>query len=51
MDTIIARKTNKKKYALIALPIFLLLGFFIISSITKKRSLNVAKSEIAIKLV
>ena len=51
MDTIIARKTNKKKYALIALPIFLLLGFFIISSITKKRSLNVATSEIAIKLV
>lgn len=51
MDTIIARKTNKKKYALIALPIFLILGFFIISSITKKRSLNVNRSEIAIKIV
>lgn len=51
MDTVITHKTNKKKYLFIALPIFLILGYFIISSITKKRSLNVNKSEIAIKTV
>jgi len=51
MDTIIARKTNKKKYLIIALPIFLILGYFIISSLTKKRSLNVTKAEISIKTV
>lgn len=51
MDTIITRKTNKKKYLIIALPIFLILGYLIISSLTKKRSLNVTKSEISIKTV
>ena len=51
MDTIITRKTNKKKYLIIALPIFLILGYFIISSLTKKRSLNVTKAEISIKTV
>jgi HlyD family secretion protein len=51
MDTIITRKTNKKKYLIIALPIFIVLGYFIISSLTKKRSLNVKKTEIVIKTV
>lgn len=51
MDTIIARKNNKKKYALVALPIILILGYFITTSLTKKRSLNVKKSEISIKTV
>lgn len=51
MDTIITRKTNKKKYLIIALPIFLILGYFIISSLTKKRSLNVTTAEISIKTV
>jgi HlyD family secretion protein len=51
MDTVIPRKNNKKKYLIIALPIFLILGYFIVSSLTKKRSLNVKKEEIAIKTV
>jgi HlyD family secretion protein len=51
MDTVISRKNNKKKYLIIALPIFLILGYFIVSSLTKKRSLNVKKEEIAIKTV
>ena len=51
MDTIITHKTNKKKYLIIALPIFLILGYFIFTSVTKKRSLNVNKAEISIKTV
>lgn len=51
MDTIIERKNNKKKYVLIALPIILVLVYFVITSLTKKRSLNVNKSEISIKTV
>ena len=51
MDTIINRKTNKKKYLIIAFPILLVLGYFIFSSITKKRSLNVKSAEISIKTV
>ena len=51
MDTVINRKNNKKKYLIIALPIFLILGYFIFTSVTKKRSLNVNKAEISIKTV
>ena len=51
MDTKIVRKTNKNKYLLIVLPIILLLGYFVFASVTKKRSLNVKKVEIAIKTV
>jgi HlyD family secretion protein len=51
MDTLIKRKNNKKKYSLVALPIILILGYFLTTSLTKKRSLNVNKSEIAIKAV
>ena len=51
MDTLIKRKNNKKKYVLIALPIILVLGYFISTSLTKKRSLNVNKAEISIKTV
>ena len=51
MDTKIVRKTNKNKYLLMALPIILLFGYFVFSSVTKKRSLNVKKVEITIKTV
>ena len=51
MDTKISRKTNKKKYLFIALPIFLILGYLIFASLTKKRSLNIKKAEISIKTV
>ena len=51
MDTVITHETNKKKYLIIALPIFLILGYFIFTSVTKKRSLNVKKAEISIKTV
>lgn len=51
MDTIIDRKTNKKKYLIIALPIFLIVGYFVMSSLTKKKSLIVRKQEITIKSV
>lgn len=51
MDTVITRKNNKKKYLIVALPIFLILGYFIFTSVTKKRSLNVKKEEISIKTV
>lgn len=51
MDTKIVRKTNKNKYLLIVLPIILLLGYFVFTSVAKKRSLNVKKVEITIKTV
>jgi len=51
MDTIVTRKNRKNKYLLIALPAFLLAGYFVYASITKKRGLTVKKSEIAIKTV
>ena len=51
MDTLIKRKNNKKKYVLVALPLLLILGYFLTTALTKKRSLNVNKSEIAIKTV
>lgn len=51
MDTLIRRKNNKKKYVLMTLPIILILGYFVTTSLTKKRSLNVTKSEISIKTV
>ena len=51
MDTIINRKNKKNKYLLLAVPAFLLLGYFVYSAITKKRSLTVTKSEITIKTV
>jgi HlyD family secretion protein len=51
MDTVIIRKNNKKKYLIVALPIFLILGYFIFSSLTKKTTLNVNKAEISIKTV
>lgn len=51
MDTKISRKTNKKKYLIIAIPIFLILCYLIFTSVTKKRSLNVKKAEISIKTV
>ena len=51
MDTKIVRKTNKNKYLLIALPIILLLGYFVFTSVTKKRSLTIKKDEITVKVV
>lgn len=51
MDTIITRKNNKKKYLTIGIIIFLILGYFTYQIVTKKRSLNVNRSEITIKTV
>ncbi len=51
MDTIINRKNKKNKYLLLAVPAFLLLGYFVYAAVTKKRSLTVTKSEITIKTV
>ena len=51
MDTVNTHKSNKKKHLIIAMPIFLILGYFIFSSVTKKSSLNVKKSEISIKTI
>ena len=51
MDTIIKSKNNKKKYLTITLPILLIIGYFIYSSLTKERTLNVKKNEISIKAV
>lgn len=51
MDTIIKSKNNKKKYLTITLPILLIIGYFIYSSLTKERTLNVKKNEITIKAV
>jgi HlyD family secretion protein len=51
MDTKIESKNNKNKYLIIALPIILVFGYIIFTSLTKKRSLNVKKSEITIKTV
>jgi HlyD family secretion protein len=51
MDTIIESKNNKKKYLILALPIILVFGYIVFTSLTKKRSLNVKKSEITIKTV
>lgn len=51
MDTIVTRKNRKNKYLLMALPAFLLAGYFVYASVTKKRGLTVKKSEIAIKAV
>lgn len=51
MDTVITRKNNKKKYLAIGIIIFLILGYFTYQIVTKKRSLNVNRSEITIKTV
>jgi HlyD family secretion protein len=51
MDTVINRKNNKKKQLLLIIPIILVLGYFVLTALTKQRSLNVKKSEITIKTV
>lgn len=51
MDTKIVQKKNSKKYLLIGIPVVLLLGYFVYTSLTKKRSLTVKRSEISIKKV
>jgi len=51
MDTIVARKNKKNKYLLLALPVFLLVGYFVYAAATKKRSLAVKKSEVIVKTV
>lgn len=51
MDTFVPRKNKKNKYLLMALPVILLLGYFVFTSATKKRSLVVKKNEITIKTV
>lgn len=51
MDTVINRKSNKKKYLAIAIFAIIVLGYGAFSMITKKRTFNVKKSEITIKSV
>ena len=51
MDTVINRKSNKKKYLAIAIFAIIVLGYGAFSMITKKRAFNVKKSEITIKSV
>ncbi|MES2487416.1 MAG: RND transporter [Bacteroidota bacterium] len=51
MDTIVTRKNRKNKYLLLAVPVFLLIGYFVYAAATKKRSLTVDKSEITVKTV
>lgn len=51
MDTIIIRKNNKKKYLILAAIGIVILGYGAFSMINKKRSLNVKKQEITIKVV
>ncbi len=51
MDTSINRKSKKNKYLLLAVPVFLVLCYFGYSAATKKKSLTVKKSEIAVKTV
>lgn len=51
MDTVINRKSSKKKYLAIAVLAIVVLGFVAFSIITKKRTFNVKKSEISIKVV
>lgn len=51
MDTVVLRKNRKNKYLLVAVPAFLLVGYFVYAAATKKRSLDVKRSEIVIKPV
>lgn len=51
MDTVISRKSNKKKYLTMAVLAIVVLGFVAFSMITKKKTFNVKKSEISIKAV
>lgn len=51
MDTLITRKNNKKKYLLIGLPLFLVMGYFVFASVTRKRTYTVKRSEVTIKAV
>lgn len=51
MDTIINRKNKKKKQLIIAISVFLGFAVFAFFAMTKKRSLNVNRSEITIKTV
>ncbi len=51
MDTVISRKSNKKKYLTMAVLAIVVLGFVAFSMITKKKTFNVKKSEISIKTV
>lgn len=51
MDTVINRKSNKKKYLAIAVVAIVVLGYGAFSMITKKRTFNVKKAEISIKKV
>ncbi|WP_116787723.1 efflux RND transporter periplasmic adaptor subunit [Flavobacterium psychrotrophum] len=51
MDTIVTRKSKKNKYLLMAIPAFLLAGYFVFAAVTKKRSLTVDKNELSVKTV
>ena len=51
MDTVIIRKNKKNKYFIAGIVIFLMFGYFVYYSVTKKPSLSVKKDEITIKTV
>ncbi len=51
MDTVIARKSKKKLYLLLAVPLFLAGAYLLYAAATKKRTLSVNKSEITLKTV
>ncbi|AWH84674.1 RND transporter [Flavobacterium album] len=51
MDTAVTRKNRKNKYLVIALPAFLLASYLVYAAVTKKRALDVKRSEITIKTV
>jgi HlyD family secretion protein len=51
MDTVIARKSKKKLYLLLAVPLFLAGAYLLYAAATKKRTLSVNKNEITIKTV
>jgi len=51
MDTFVPRKNRKNKYLIAALAVFLFVGYFVYSAVTKKRSLSVQRNEVVIKEV
>uniref|UniRef100_UPI00404A890E efflux RND transporter periplasmic adaptor subunit n=1 Tax=Flavobacterium sp. TaxID=239 RepID=UPI00404A890E len=51
MDTVINRKSNKKKKLLLIIPIFLILSYFVFTALSKKKTLNVKRAEISVNTV
>jgi HlyD family secretion protein len=51
MDTIVPRKSKKNKYILVGSALFLVLTVLVYFRMTKKRTLEVQKTELSIKEV